>query len=80
MEPTRQRLPAADARSGSLSGLTFGGTITNSSIHGPTPSPLHVSPALPFLRIPASVDKLPTPYRGLPPEYVTCRIFRWAVA
>jgi hypothetical protein len=33
-----------------------------------------------FLRIPAAVEELPERYRTLPPAYVTCRIFRWAVA
>jgi len=32
-----------------------------------------------FLRIPSTVEELPVQYRTLPPEYVTCRIFRWAV-
>ena len=30
-----------------------------------------------FLRIPAQ-DEIPEAYRDLPPEFVTCRIFRWA--
>jgi len=30
-----------------------------------------------FLQIPAQ-DDIPAAYRGLPPEFVTCRIFRWA--
>jgi hypothetical protein len=33
-----------------------------------------------LLRIPGSVDEIPTQYRSLPPEYTTCRIFRWAMA
>ena len=31
-----------------------------------------------FLPIPAK-SELPERYRALPPEYTTCRIFRWAV-
>lgn len=31
-----------------------------------------------FLYIPASAEELPPRYRGLPPEYNTCRIFRWS--
>ncbi len=30
-----------------------------------------------FLRIPTQ-DEIPEVYRALPPEFVTCRIFRWA--
>ena len=31
-----------------------------------------------FTKIPTEAD-LPTRYQALPPEYTTCRIFRWAV-
>jgi hypothetical protein len=31
-----------------------------------------------LLPIPASADELPVRYRGLPPEYTSCRIFRWS--
>jgi len=31
-----------------------------------------------FLDIPASAQELPLRYRDLPPEYTTCRIFRWS--
>jgi hypothetical protein len=31
-----------------------------------------------LLRIPPTDDELPEPYRGLPAEYTTCRIFRWS--
>jgi hypothetical protein len=31
-----------------------------------------------FLPIPTSVQDLPSRYRELPPEYTTCRIFRWS--
>ncbi len=31
-----------------------------------------------FLHIPASAQELPHRYRDLPPEYTTCRIFRWS--
>jgi hypothetical protein len=31
-----------------------------------------------FLPIPTSVQELPPGYRDLPPEYTTCRIFRWS--
>jgi hypothetical protein len=31
-----------------------------------------------FLYIPASEQELPSRYRDLPPEYTTCRIFRWS--
>jgi hypothetical protein len=31
-----------------------------------------------FLGIPADAAELPEQYRGLPAEYTTCRIFRWA--
>ena len=33
-----------------------------------------------LLRIPETVDEIPTHYRKLPPEFTTCRIFRWATA
>ena len=33
-----------------------------------------------FVPIPASVEQLPPQYSGLPPEYTTCRIFRWAAS
>lgn len=31
-----------------------------------------------FLHIPTSVHELPSGYRDFPPEYTTCRIFRWS--
>ncbi len=31
-----------------------------------------------FLYIPATAEELPPRHRDLPPEYTTCRIFRWA--
>jgi len=31
-----------------------------------------------FLHIPASAQELPRRYQDLPPEYTTCRIFRWS--
>ena len=31
-----------------------------------------------FLYIPASEQELPARYKDLPPEYITCRIFRWS--
>lgn len=31
-----------------------------------------------LLPIPAKEEDLPTRYRSLPPEYTTCRIFRWS--
>lgn len=31
-----------------------------------------------FLAIPTSEEELPVKYRSLPPEYTTCRIFRWS--
>jgi hypothetical protein len=31
-----------------------------------------------FLYIPNSAQELPARYRDLPPEYTTCRIFRWS--
>jgi hypothetical protein len=31
-----------------------------------------------FLRIPPDEKELPDQYRSLPPEYTTCRIFRWS--
>jgi hypothetical protein len=33
-----------------------------------------------FLYIPVSEQELPFKYRGLPTEYVTCRIFRWSAS
>ena len=31
-----------------------------------------------LLAVPASPEELPPEYRALPPEYTTCRIFRWS--
>ena len=31
-----------------------------------------------FLYVPTSEQELPSKYKGLPPEYTTCRIFRWS--
>lgn len=31
-----------------------------------------------FLHIPESPEELPQKYRSLPPNYTTCRIFRWS--
>jgi hypothetical protein len=31
-----------------------------------------------LLAVPASPEELPLEYRALPPEYTTCRIFRWS--
>jgi hypothetical protein len=33
-----------------------------------------------LLKIPESVEEIPIQYRKLPPEFTTCRIFRWATS